>query len=292
MNTRVRSYLREARPAQWLKNVLVLAAPGAAGDLGNVDTMGRVASTFVAFCLVSSGTYFLNDVRDIENDRRHPRKKDRPVAAGLIGTRAASVTAGILVASGVAIQAVTDVETMFILLAYVALTLSYSAGLKNIPLLDLAIVASGFVLRAVAGATATETQMSDWFILCTMFGSLFIVTGKRFAEDKEMGSDAVLTRRTLEAYPQGFLVHLLTLSCGATLLTYCLWALENAGGADFLLPLHVISIVPMSLALFRYVMVIHAGRGSAPEDVFLRDRPIQVYGLGWIIVYTVAVSVG
>jgi decaprenyl-phosphate phosphoribosyltransferase len=286
------AYIREARPRQWTKNLLVLAAPGAAGHLTDGTTLGRAALMFAAFCLVSSGTYYVNDIRDVEQDRLHPRKKSRPIASGEIGLRNAAIVAVMLMFSGFLVALSTAPPAAAILALYGGLTLVYSMGLKNTALLDLAIVASGFVLRAVAGAVATSTPMSDWFILCTMFGSFFIVTGKRLAESREMGEAAGSTRRTLLVYPDGYLAQLLTLACGATLLTYCLWALENSDGAESVIPLHVVSIVPMSLALFRYMMVIHAGGGSAPEDVLLSDRAMQLYALGWLGVYTGAVYAG
>lgn len=284
--------LLEARPRQWVKNLLVLAAPGAAGDLTHGEAAGRAALVFIAFCLVSSGTYYVNDIRDAEQDRLHPHKRNRPIAAGEIGATLAGAVAAGLLASGFLLALLTGPRTAGIVALYGVLTMAYSMGLKNTALLDLAIVSSGFVLRAVAGAVATSTPMSDWFILCTMFGSFFIVTGKRFAEVREMGEEAGSTRRTLLVYPPGYLAQLLTLACGATLLTYCLWALENSDGADSVVPLHVVSIVPMSLALFRYMMVIHAGGGSAPEDVLLSDRAMRFYAVAWLGVYAGAVYAG
>lgn len=286
------AFVREARPRQWTKNLLVVAAPGAAGHLTDAPTLGRTALIFAAFCLVSSGTYYINDIRDIEQDRLHPRKRSRPIASGELDVRVAAVVAFLLLGSGLLVAVLVDPTAAAISGLYVALTSGYSMGLKHLALLDLALVASGFVLRAVAGAVATSTPMSDWFILCTMFGSFFIVTGKRFAETREMGEEAGSTRRSLLVYPSGYLAQLLTLACGATLLTYCLWALENSDGAESVVPLHVLSIVPMSLALFRYMMVIHAGGGSAPEDVLLSDRAMQLYALVWLGTYAGALYVG
>jgi len=289
---RLGSFVREARPRQWVKNLLVLAAPGAAGDLTVGTTAGRTLLVFVAFCLVSSGTYYINDIRDVEQDRLHPRKRTRPIASGEIALGTAAVVAAVLLSTGVGLALLTEPRSAAVVALYGVLTVAYSMGLKNTALLDLALVSSGFVLRAVAGAVATATPMSDWFILCTMFGSFFIVTGKRFAETHEMGNDAGTTRRTLLVYPPGYLAQLLTLACGATLLTYCLWALENSDGAESVVPLHVASIVPMSLALFRYMMVIHSGGGSAPEEVLLTDRAMQLYAVAWLGVYVGAVYAG
>lgn len=284
--------LLEARPKQWLKNALVFAAPGAAGALDDGRTLRDSLIVFACFCLVASGTYYWNDVRDIEQDRHHPRKRHRPVASGRVPLGTARGVGTALVLAGTLSCLVVDEGTTVILASYGFLTLTYSVWWKHVPLADLAVVASGFVLRAIAGATATSTPMSDWFILCTMFGSFFIVTGKRFAELVEMADDAGSTRRSLLTYPAGFLPQLLTLACGSTLLSYCLWALENSDGSDSVVPLHSLSIVPMGLALLRYLMVLHEGKGSAPEEVFLRDRAIQVYGLVWLAIYATAVYAG
>jgi decaprenyl-phosphate phosphoribosyltransferase len=178
-----------------------------------------------------------------------------------------------------------------VLALYAVLTLGYSTRLKHVPLLDLAIVSSGFVLRAMAGAAATTTPMSNWFVLCVTFGSFFIVTGKRFAELLELGASAGETRASLKSYTLDFLRQLLVISCTATVLSYCLWAFENATNNNEIVPLHGVSIVPMVLALLRYLMVLEKGGGGAPEEVFMRDRTIQVYGLIWVVIYGLAVYV-
>ena len=285
----IKALIKEARPKQWTKNALVFAAPGALGVLNQWEPFVEAFVVFVAFCLVASGTYYWNDINDVEQDRLHPVKRFRPIASGDISLPVAKVAGTILLVGGPLLGAFVRVEAGVVLATYAVLTLAYSTRLKHVPLLDLAIVSSGFVLRAMAGATATSTPMSDWFILCITFGSFFIVTGKRFAELMEMGEMASTTRASLKAYSLSFLRQLLIVGCTATVLTYCLWALENAGAGEEFLPLHVLSIVPMVLALLRYLMVLEEGGGGAPEEVFFSDRPIQIYGAVWVIVYGLAV---
>lgn len=281
--------IREARPKQWLKNALVFAAPGALGVLDQAGPLGRAAMVFVAFCLVSSGVYYWNDIRDVDQDRLHPTKRTRPIAAGLVPLGVARVVGTLLILGGPALAWSIRAEAGAILALYAVIQIAYSAALKHVAVLDLAIVSSGFVLRAMAGAAATETPMSNWFVLCITFGSFFIVAGKRFAELKELGDGAVSTRKSLAAYTTEYLRQILVVSCTATAVTYCMWALESAAKIDESIPLHGITIVPMVLALLRYMLVLEKGGGGAPEEVFLADRSIQLYGLCWVAIYGLAV---
>lgn len=285
----IAGFLKEARPSQWTKNLLVFAAPGALGVLDERGPLLKACIVFVAFCLVSSGTYYWNDIRDVEQDRRHPDKRHRPIASGEVSLSAARVVGSLLLVSGPALAAAVRPQAGAVLGLYALLTIGYSTVLKHIALLDLAVVASGFVLRATAGAVGTRTPMSSWFILCTTFGSFFIVTGKRYSELRELGAEAVLTRPSMKDYSEAYLRQVLMVSCTATLVTYCLWALENAAKTGEAIPFHSLSIVPMSLALLRYLMILNDGGGGAPEEIFLRDRSIQMYGFAWMVVYALAV---
>jgi UbiA prenyltransferase family len=184
--------IREARPKQWIKNLLVFAAPGAAGVLDNGPALWRTIVTFVALCLAASGTYFLNDVADVEADRQHPTKRNRPVAAGTIPLPlATAVGIGLLLGSLVVAASTARWQVALVVALYIALTLAYSVWLKHIAVVDIVTVATGFVLRAIAGAVAVDVPMSNWFLICISFGSLFIVTGKRYAELLEFGDDAL-----------------------------------------------------------------------------------------------------
>jgi decaprenyl-phosphate phosphoribosyltransferase len=287
----MRALLKEARPTQWSKNLLVFAAPGALGVLNQWEPLWKSLVVFIAFCLVASGTYYWNDIKDVAQDRLHPKKKFRPIASGQIPLGVARVVGTGLLAGGPVLAFFVRPQAGAVLALYAVLTLGYSTRLKHVPLLDLAIVSSGFVLRAMAGAAATTTPMSNWFVLCVTFGSFFIVTGKRFAELLELGASAGDTRASLKSYTLDFLRQLLVISCTATVLSYCLWAFENATNNNEIVPLHGVSIVPMVLALLRYLMVLEKGGGGAPEEVFMRDSTIQVYGLIWLTVYALAVYV-
>ena len=287
----MKAILKEARPNQWTKNVLVFAAPGALGVLNQWEPLWKTLLMFVAFCLVASGTYYWNDIQDVEQDRLHPKKKFRPIASGAIPLPNARIIGTILLLGGPALAGAVRLQAGGVVALYAVLTIAYSTRLKHVALLDLAIVASGFVLRAMAGAAGTQTPMSNWFVLCTTFGSFFIVTGKRFAELVEMGENAGATRASLKSYTVQYLRQVLVVSCTATVVTYCMWAFENSTNSGEAFPFHSLSIIPMVLALLRYLMVLENGGGGAPEEVFLRDRSLQFYGLVWVLVYGLAVYV-
>ena len=283
-----RALVRQARPKQWVKNLLVFAAPGAGGVLDHGSSLWRAVVTFVAFCLASSGTYFWNDLLDVDNDRNHPIKQHRPIASGAIPPHIGRLVGSVLLVAGIGLAATTRWQTAAVIAGYVALTSLYSTVLKHVAVLDLVSVAGGFVLRAVAGAVATDVPMSKWFSLTTSFASLFIVAGKRYAELRDLG-DAAQTRATLDDYSLGFLRIVLSVSCGAALVTYCIWAFDTQELAGSTWPFYEVSIIPMGTALLRYTLILEQGHGAAPEEIFAHDRVLQILGLVWIVVFGVGV---
>ena len=287
----VAGLLRLARPKQWVKNVLVFAAPGAAGVLDNPGDLAATLVAFAAFCLAASGTYYLNDAADVEADRHHPTKRFRPVASGAVPVAVARVAGVGLIVAAIALSFVTGSWHLPAVVAgYVALTTTYTIWLKHIAVVDLAAVAAGFVIRAVAGAAATDVEVSDWFLIVACFGSLFMVAGKRSAElEESVGS--VSTRAVLGEYSAGFLVQVRMLACGVTTVAYVLWAFERAGGGGEF-PWYELSILPFVLALLRYALRLDRGAGGAPEEVVLGDRTLQVIGLVWIITFGLGVYTG
>jgi decaprenyl-phosphate phosphoribosyltransferase len=286
-----RALVRTARPKQWIKNVLVFAAPAAAGVLDEPKALVQTLVAFVAFCLAASGTYFFNDALDAHADRLHPTKQFRPVAAGHISERLAKVIAVILVVLGIAVAIpVQNGELAAVVAGYVALTLTYSAWLKHEPVVDLGAVAAGFVIRAIAGGVATGVDISDWFLIVAGGASLFMVTGKRYAEQIELGDASGAHRATLTAYSRGYLSYVRAVASGVTIMAYCLWAFESAAKTGSQAWFEI-SIVPFVLAILRYAHVIEQGRGGAPEDIILSDRVIQVLGLLWAVTFAIGVYV-
>jgi len=281
--------LVEARPKQWIKNLLVFAAPAAAGVLGHGDDLLATIGAFACFCLAAAGTYYLNDAADVAADRRHPTKRFRPIAAGEIPVPAARVIGVVGIAAAVGLGLAINPELALVVGLYVATTTVYSHWLKHLPIFDVVGVATGFVLRAVAGGTAADVPISNWFFIVASFGSLFMVVGKRRAELAELGDDAGSTRRALDGYPPGFLAQMQTVAVGVVLVGYCLWAFEKAELADASEPWFQLSIVPFALAIFRYSLLVDSGHGGAPEDVVLGDRTLQVIGALWAVTFALGV---
>ena len=281
-------YVRALRPRQWVKNVLVLAAPLAAGEVFNPDVIGPTAVAFLLFCLAASAVYLVNDSIDVEEDRRHPRKRFRPIAAGLVPRSAAVAMAAVLFVVTLAAGALlTRPALAWVLATYVVIQLAYCTFLKNEPVIDLAVVASGFLLRGIAGGVAAGLVLSQWFLLVAAFGSLFMVAGKRYSELVVVG-DAAATRKTLSEYSASYLRFVWSLSAAVALSAYSLWAFEMADAQDGV-PWATFSIAPFVLAILRYARDVDKGAAGAPEEIVMHDRVLLILGALWAL--TVALGV-
>lgn len=282
------AWLRAMRPRQWVKNVLVLAAPLAAGQLLQPAVLLASAWAFVSFSLVSASIYLINDSRDVEADRLHPKKRFRPIAAGELSIPTAYVLAAITVAASLAIGFWVAPLLGVTLASYWVLQVIYSLFLKHQPIIDLAMVAAGFLLRAVAGGVAAGLPLSQWFLLVASFGSLFMVAGKRYSELKELGTEAG-TRASLERYTKSYLREVWSVSIAIVIMSYSLWAFEQTKTQLWGIPWTTISIAPFTLAVLRYAMKIDQGQAGEPEDVVLSDPILQVLAVLWVVPVAVAV---
>jgi decaprenyl-phosphate phosphoribosyltransferase len=292
--SRLRAVARTARPRQWIKNLLVFAAPGAAGVLSHSHDVIRAVATFGIFCLAASGTYFWNDTLDADSDQYHPAKRLRPVAAGELPPTVAWVVGGLAQAAAVGLAWwLADWKLALVIALYAGLSTAYSVQLKHIAVIDLACVSSGFVLRAIAGGVATGVPLSDWFLIVASFGSLLVVAGKRSAERADLGENGAAHRPALSAYPAAFLRSVRLIAASVTLMAYCLWAFDRArqlGGVHHPHPIWFeLSIVPVVLAVLYLELLFESGQGDAPEELALRDRLLQVLGLTWIVLFAVGV---
>ena len=279
--------VRLARPKQWLKNVLVFVAPGAAGVLFEGGPLLRTLLAFVVFSLAASGTYYINDARDVAADRRHARKRFRPVASGQVSTRAAYVGGVLLLVLSLGLSLLAGWQLLVTVASYMAVTTAYSLWLKHEPVVDLVGVAAGFVLRALAGATATNVAVSSWFLIVASLGSLFMVAGKREAELRNAGDE--ITRSTLQRYSMQFLGYIQAAATGALLVSYCMWAFDVHSGGDRLL--FGLSIVPFAVGVLRYAMLVDIGRGEEPEEAVLSDRVLLACGVLLAVLLGVGVYV-
>ena len=280
----LQALVRAVRPRQWSKNVLVLGAPLTGGALADPQLAGRALLAFASLCLVSSAVYLLNDVLDRDEDRRHPRKRTRPVASGELPVPTAVLASGILCVAGFAVAFAVTPGLGGVVGAYVVLSLAYVLRLRNEVVLDIGCVAAGFLLRAVAGGVAVDTPLSSWFLIVTAFGSLFLVAAKRHADLLELGTDSGASRRALDGYSSAFLLHVKTSASTVAIAAYCLWAFESPYANE---PWSGLSIAPFVLAVFRYALLLDRGAGGAPEDVLLRDRTLLVLGGVWVLLVAV-----
>lgn len=284
--------LRTARIRQWPKNVLVFAAPGAAGVLTHGAALWRTLVAVGLFCLVSSGTYFLNDALDVQADRLHPTKRFRPVAAGIISVRTAVIAGVSLMAVSLAAGTALRWRLGVVLAIYIAVQFAYSFYFKHQPIYDLAAVAAGFVLRALAGAVAVPVPVSQWFLIVATFGSLLMVTGKRVAEHAELGDERGAHRATLDEYSSTFLRTVLAISAACAILGYCLWAFSFETARVHHQHDQIwfqLSIVPVMIALLRFTFLVEAGKGAKPEELVLADRPLQMLGVVWAVLFAIGV---
>ena len=273
--------LRTARPRQWVKNLLVFAAPGAAGVLTHGNALVRALAAFGIFCLAASGTYFMNDAFDRPIDRLHPEKRYRPVASGVVSLRVAAPAALLLLALSIALGALLGAEFALALAVYASINFAYSLRLKREPILDIAAVASGFLIRAIAGGLAVGVPLSNWFLIVAAFGSLFMVAGKRQNDRRELDQGGTGHRGALAAYTPQFLRFVRGLAAGVAITAYCLWAFEKAAVAPRGDIFFELTIVPFVLAILRYALLVDGGAGGAPEDVVLGDRTIVLLGMVW-----------
>jgi decaprenyl-phosphate phosphoribosyltransferase len=279
--------VRTMRPRQWVKNVLVLAAPFAGGIIFQLHVLGAVGIAFVAFSLAASGVYLVNDVQDVEADRAHPTKRRRPVAAGVVSPRLALATAAVLFVAAIGVSLLASTALLMVTVVYIAVQLAYCRWLKHQPVIDISIVASGFLLRAIAGGAAAGIALSQWFLLTTAFGSLFMVAGKRYSEIRLAERTGAKIRKSLDRYTASYLRFVWTLSATGVIMTYGLWAFQLSQTNHSHWP--VISLVPFVVAVLRYAVDVDGGNGGEPEEIALGDRVLQV--LGALLVLTLIAAV-
>jgi decaprenyl-phosphate phosphoribosyltransferase len=285
--------VKAMRPRQWVKNVLVLAAPLAAwGADAHYDyrkVLVQIAVAFVVFSLGASSIYLVNDVRDVEADRQHPTKRFRPIAAGVVPEWLAYTLSAVLGVMSLGIAWLLTPNLALVMAVYIGMQLGYCFGLKHQAVIDISIVSSAYLIRAIAGGAATNTHLSQWFLLVVAFGSLFQAAGKRYAELQLAERTGAKIRRSLENYTSTYLRFVWTLSATAVVVCYGLWAFErDHGKAGWF----VVSMVPFTIAILRYAVDVDGGVAGEPEEIALRDRVLQVLFLAWIGTIGVAVALG
>ncbi len=287
---RLHAALATARPRQWLKNALVIAAPAAAGALTHDDVPVRVGLACAAFCMLASGIYAINDVRDAEEDRHHPTKRFRPVAAGELSPQVA-LAAGIgSIVAGVLLCAAIRPLLALVAVAYIALTVTYTLVWRHVVVLDVVTLSGGFVLRAVAGGVAAPVTLSRWFLLVITFAAILVAAGKRHAElARHAEGPPRPHRRVLSSYSHTGLGAILWVAALGAIFAYVMWAF--AVPAVHGVPWRPLTLIPFVGAIASYLRLVRTGEGETPEDLFLRDRWLLAMGVGWVVLFVLDIHV-
>jgi 4-hydroxybenzoate polyprenyltransferase len=277
----VLALLRTMRPRQWAKNVFIFAALVFDVKLLMPGLFLRTLAGFVLLCMASSTIYLINDLADVEQDRRHPVKRLRPIAAGELPISTARAAAVLLAAATLILSYALHAIFGHIVLAYIIINLLYSYRLKHVPIIDVLIVAAGFVLRVASGVSLIHVErFSPWLYVVTTLGALFIGFGKRRAEMIMLRDDANTHRRVLDGYTIAYLDQLLVIVSATTIIAYSLYTFSAEN-----LPrnhLMMLTIPFVMYGVFRYLYLIHVeDAGGAPEELFLSDRPLLVTILLW-----------
>ena len=277
------------RPRQWPKNLLVFAAPLAAGSLGRDHGFAYALLAMFAFACASAAVYLVNDVVDVERDRRHPVKRNRPIASGALPERHAFVLAVLAtvfaVGAGVAIREPLLVLTIVV---YLGESFLYSFWLKHVPFVEMVLVATGFLLRVLGGAAATHVPLSIWFLLVCSLGALGVAIAKRYTELTSLGGDALRHRPVMRWYRPGMLRAWQLIVGLGMLATYLMWAANETTAAR---PWHLLSALPLAAALIRFGMLTARQTVRPVEDLLMRDAIMLFFEVLWLALFCVGLYV-
>jgi len=269
------------RPAQWLKNGVVFAGLVFGGKLLEPAAVASATLAALAFCLLSSGFYLVNDVRDRDADRLHPVKRLRPVPAGELAPRTAAVLGAVFVVVAISGSALLSWRLLLVFLAYAGLMAAYNLGLKEIVILDVFTIAAGFVLRAVGGAIAVDVSISPWLLVCTILLALLIGFGKRRHELVAL-DNAREHRRNLNIYGRLMLDQSVAVTAAGTLIAYAVYTFDSDSAQYHHRMMLTIPIV--AYGIFRYLFLLYlGGQGGAPETMLLTDRPLLASVAAWAV---------
>lgn len=273
------AYIRLIRPRQWTKNGFVLAGLVFSAEAFQLQSIVAALLAFAVFCALSGAVYAANDVLDVEEDRKHPEKRSRPVASGDIPVRSAITFAALLAVVGLAVGFWIGVGVGIAGTAYIALQAVYTTFLKHLSILDVMSISGGFVLRALAGVAAVGSPISPWLIVCTGLLTLFLGFSKRRHELASLGDGAVGHRRNLKDYSVPVLDEMMNIMLSATIIAYSMYTFfeyENR---------FMMASIPFVIyGVFRYMLLVHRDGGGNPDTLLLQDRPLQVTLLLWLAV--------
>ncbi|MFN3198685.1 MAG: decaprenyl-phosphate phosphoribosyltransferase [Bradymonadia bacterium] len=269
-------HIKALRPHQWIKNFFVFAALIFSRNLTNLDLGLRSMLIFAAFSAVASSIYLVNDVADIERDRQHPKKKFRPIASGKVNPKTALMMGALLFPLGLGTAYWLSVPTGVVLTTYFIMNLGYSTKLKHVVLLDVFIIALGFLLRVLAGAFAIGVGVSPWLLICTLFGALFLAFCKRRNELTSLGENAGSHRAILSEYSVGYIDNAISALTAMTVMSYALYTIDPAVCAKLGTDALVLTVPLVLFGAFRYLHLVHQkDKGGSPTMVMLTDISIQ-----------------
>ena len=278
----MKRYLKLMRIHHYIKNILVFAALACSGQFFDVEKLSSAVAAFVAFSMVSSVVYIINDIRDREKDRKHPTKCNRPIAAGTVSVKSACVLAAVLLVIAAVCNGVTFHITSTLLLAlYFALNLGYSFGLKNIPIVDISILVAGFLIRILYGAFVTGITISNWLYLTVIALSFYFALGKRRNELKQVGGE---TRKVLKAYPLNFLDKNMGMCLTLANVFYALWSMDEKTRAFYENDYLIFTVPIVLLITLKYSLDVEGDSDGDPVEVLLRDKVL----LGLCVLYLAA----
>jgi 4-hydroxybenzoate polyprenyltransferase len=284
----VLNYIEMLRPRQWVKNVFVFAGLIFSRHFYYGESITTAIAAFVVFCALSSSVYILNDVLDYEEDKVHPTKRDRPIAAGAIPRTTAVVLSFIIGIVALYGAHFINARFLYICLLYAVMMILYSVAVKHIIILDVLFVAVGYVLRAIAGAVAISVEISAWLLLCTLLFALFLVVSKRRTEIVLLGDDALRHRKTLDQYSVTMLDQMIAIVTSACIVSYCLYTLAPETVAKFNTRNLIFTVPFVVYGIFRYLYITYKRTEAAvPEQALLTDAPLLVCFILWVVVCVV-----
>ncbi|HPX61881.1 MAG TPA: decaprenyl-phosphate phosphoribosyltransferase [Deltaproteobacteria bacterium] len=270
-----RLYIIMLRPAQWLKNLMLFFPPFLSGSLFIPGVIEKGVIPFIAFCMVSSAGYIFNDLLDRERDRVHPGKCKRPIASGAVTVRTGRFILLALLFSALLTAFCHSPVLLLFLSVYAIVSFLYSTFLKSVPVADIFCVSAGFLVRLQAGGEVFDVIVSPWLFLTVFLLSIFLSTGKRFAEMQSLGDSAADHRRSLGAYPPGFLAGTMYMTAGAVLVTYAIYAINKQ---------RLVYSVPLCLfGLLQYMFMVMSGKGGDPTESLLKDRMLFTVSIVWLL---------
>jgi len=282
----IHALIQSLRPVQWSKNLLLFAGPVFSLHIFHYDYLVLSLTAFGLFCMITGGTYIVNDFFDLAADRRHPEKSRRPLASGALHPVPAGIAAFIFAGGGAALALVLDRGFGLVCVLYICMSMAYSWKLKHVVILDVLLIALGFFIRAIAGTVIIHVDISKWLLVCTIFLSLFLALGKRLKELKDSGTGGAPARAILNQYSAGLLTQLISISASAAVIAYTLYTVDTATVEKFG-TMHLVYTVPFVIyGIFRYMYLIHqTDMGENPEIILLTDKPILIN----ILLYIAAV---